>query len=246
MVSALAGTVAVLAAALAGWCAVPGTGERRLAALGPGAGGRGRAWEAWRSVPDRWRRRRERRELRARWPGATVELCRALTGELGAGRTPGQAVRLAVAALDDPFPALLREVTAVARDGGDVAEALERAVPGPEGDGLRRLAACFRVSVAAGAGLAPLTERVAASLTEAESHRQEVAAQLAGPRATARLLAVLPSLGLLLGLALGMRPLHFLLGGVPGFLCLLAGVALDALGLSWTNRIVAKAEGAAR
>ena len=41
--------------------------------------------------------------------------------------------------------------------------------------------------------------------------------------------------------ALGMRPLGFLLGGVPGLLCLTSGIALDAGGLWWTHRMAVRA-----
>ena len=78
-------------------------------------------------------------------------------------------------------------------------------------------------------------ERIGAS-----NHRHDIAAQLAGPRATARLLAVLPLLGILMGAGLGMHPLSFLLGGPPGLACLTAGVALDGLGLWWTRRMAAR------
>ncbi len=95
--------------------------------------------------------------------------------------------------------------------------------------------------MSAGAGLAAVVERVGSALRTAQAHRQDVAAQLAGPRATARMLAALPALGLLMGAALGMRPLGFLLGGVPGLLCLTSGIALDAGGLWWTHRMAVRA-----
>jgi tight adherence protein B len=89
-----------------------------------------------------------------------------------------------------------------------------------------------------------LIERVGVSLREAQAHRQDVAAQLAGPRATARLLAALPLLGLLMATGLGMNPLSFLFGSPAGFGCLAIGIALDATGVWWTNRLVTHAEGA--
>jgi tight adherence protein B len=38
-----------------------------------------------------------------------------------------------------------------------------------------------------------------------------------------------------------MRPLDFLLGGVPGLLCLTSGIALDACGLWWTHSMAVRA-----
>jgi tight adherence protein B len=57
------------------------------------------------------------------------------------------------------------------------------------------------------------------------------------------MLAILPALGLLMAAALNMHPLDFLLGSVPGFACLTTGVALDACGLWWTNRMATRAQG---
>jgi tight adherence protein B len=175
------------------------------------------------------------------WRRASTELCQALSAELSAGRTPGEALTRAVSAVDLPDPEALRPVLAAARDGGDVSRALVSAAPAQGGEGLIRLAACWDVGVSAGAGLAAVVERVGAALRTAQAHRQDVAAQLAGPRATARMLAALPALGLLMGAGLGMRPLDFLLGGVPGLLCLTSGIALDACGLWWTHRMAARA-----
>ncbi|GGQ11159.1 hypothetical protein GCM10010140_46640 [Streptosporangium pseudovulgare] len=178
----------------------------------------------------------------AAWRAASLELCQGLAAELTAGRAPGEALARAAAVVEFPDPVVVRPLVAAARDGGDVPAALLAAAPQHGGEAFRGLAACWRVSTTAGAGLSVLVDRVTASLREAQAHRQEVAAQLAGPRATARLLAVLPALGLVMATGLGMRPLHFLFGGPAGFGCLLAGLALDGCGLWWTHRLAARAE----
>jgi tight adherence protein B len=90
--------------------------------------------------------------------------------------------------------------------------------------------------------LASVIDGLAEALRDEQTHREEVALQLAGPRATARLLAGLPLLGLLMAVALGARPFAFLLGTAPGGLCLGLGVGLDALGLWWTRRLATTAE----
>ncbi|WP_285776707.1 hypothetical protein [Microtetraspora sp. NBRC 13810] len=144
--------------------------------------------------------------------------------------------------VDFPVPEVMGPVLAAARDAGDVPAALMAAAPEVGGDGLRRLAACWQMSFITGASLAALVERVEAALRAAQAHRQEVAAQLAGPRATARLLAALPLLGLLLAAGLGMNPLAFLFGGPAGLGCLVLGLSLDACGLWWTHRLAARAE----
>ncbi|MCK2214571.1 type II secretion system F family protein [Actinomadura sp. ATCC 31491] len=176
------------------------------------------------------------------WRLASIELCQALTAELSTGRTPGEALTRAIPAVSFPDADVLRPVLAAARDGGDVPAALRTAAPQQGGEGLCHLAACWQVSLTAGAALAALTERVAATLRTAQMHRQDVAAQLAGPRTTARMLAVLPVLGLLMAAALNMHPLNFLFGSLPGLACLTTGTALNACGLWWTNRLSTTAD----
>ncbi len=58
------------------------------------------------------------------------------------------------------------------------------------------------------------------------------------------MLAALPALGLLMAAGLGMNPLGFLFGSLPGLGCLVVGVALDACGLWWTHRMSSRAESA--
>jgi hypothetical protein len=89
--------------------------------------------------------------------------------------------------------------------------------------------------------LAAAVDRLEEGLRADQVLRQALAAELAGPRATAGLLAVLPAVGLLLAAALGADPLQVLLHTPLGLVCLVAGVGLDALGVVWTTRLVARA-----
>ncbi|MFI6816758.1 type II secretion system F family protein [Nonomuraea sp. NPDC050328] len=195
----------------------------------------------WQAVQARLTRPSPARRADA-WRTASLELCQGLCAELSAGLPPGDALTRAVAATAFPTPEAPRLLTAAARDGGEVARTLREIAPRTGGEGFHRLAACWEVSVTVGSGLSALVERVARSLRTAQAHRQDVAAQLAGPRATARMLAALPALGLLMALALGMDPFGFLLGSLPGLACLLLGLALDACGLWWTHRMAVQAE----
>jgi tight adherence protein B len=176
------------------------------------------------------------------WRRASIELCQALSAELSAGRTPGEALTRAITAVDFPDPDTMRPTIAAARDGGDVPAALMSAAPTNGGEGLHRLAACWDVSVTVGAGMSALVERLGNALRTAQVHRQDVAAQLAGPRTTARMLAALPALGLLMAGALNMHPMTFLFGSLPGLLCLTTGIALNTCGLWWTNHMATQAQ----
>jgi tight adherence protein B len=179
---------------------------------------------------------RGRREAAAR-QAAVIELCDGIAAELIAGRPADIALANAGAVLPG-----LAMVTEAARTSDDVPTALEHAARTPGFDGLRLLAGCWRVGVDRGGMLATVIEGLADALRDERSHREEVALQLAGPRATARLLAVLPLLGLAMAAALGAHPLRFLFATAPGLLCLGLGTGLDALGLWWTSRLATGAE----
>jgi tight adherence protein B len=107
----------------------------------------------------------------------------------------------------------------------------------------RSIAAVRAVSERSGAPAAMVLDRVEQDLRSREAQSREVMAQLAGPRSTAVLLAILPALGIGLGVAMGARPLTVLLGQPRGQLALVAGVVLEAAGILWTDRIVAAAQG---
>lgn len=185
--------------------------------------------------PDRLRRRRSEA---ATWHAEVIELCAAFAGELATGQVPAEALSRAVRGLDPPVARALAPVAAAARFGGDVAAHLDQAARRPGADGLRLLAVGWRVGVERGAALGPIVDGLATMLRDEEACRAEVRAQLAGPRATAALLAALPALALPMAAALGARPLAFLFGSVPGAACLVAAVSLEAVGLWWVARIM--------
>ncbi|MGW3140117.1 type II secretion system F family protein [Streptomyces sp. NPDC001139] len=183
------------------------------------------------------RRARERRE------GAVIGLCGALAGEVRAGRQPGEAL-LQAARDSGGLGDAQATVLAAARFGGDVPGALAVAARQPGAEGLLGLAACWRVAVDQGAGLAAGLDRLEAALRAERNQRADLQAQLAGARSTALMLAGLPVLGLALGGALGADPLHVLLHTGAGLGCLLVGGLLEGLGMWWAMRIVRGAEAA--
>jgi tight adherence protein B len=183
--------------------------------------------------------RSRRRDVAAR-RAAVIEFCDGIAVELSAGLPPETALLRAAGTLRGM--STLTSVTAAARDGADVVLALERASGAPGCEGLRLLAGCWRIGVERGGALVAVIEGLADALRDEQSHRDEVALQLAGPRASARLLAALPLLGLAMAVALGARPLSFLLGTLPGFGCLVLGIGLDLLGLWWMRSLSSAAE----
>jgi tight adherence protein B len=72
-------------------------------------------------------------------------------------------------------------------------------------------------------------------------HRLELRAATAAPRASALLLAGLPLLGLAMGSGVGADPWAVLTTTATGQVLLVAGVALEVLGLTWSRRLVRRA-----
>ncbi|MFG2629298.1 type II secretion system F family protein [Streptomyces sp. NPDC048473] len=191
----------------------------------------------------RWLRRRALAQERERRADEVVALCGAVVGELRAGHEPGQALLVAVRGTG-VMGAAEAGVSAAARFGGDVPGALRQAAREPGLDGLAGVAACWRVAVDGGAGLAAGLDRLEGALRAERRRREELRAQLAGAWSTVAVLALLPVLGLGLGAALGADPLRVLLHTPAGLVCLVAGGLLEAAGLCWACRIVRAGEAA--
>jgi len=187
------------------------------------------------------------RARRARQLSATrddvVELCRAIAGELRAGRSTADAFARAAQGTPNPLRAALQGAIGIGRrgDATELADALLVAASGPGLEGLRPMVACWRVAMVSGVALAPALDRIADALQDEIEVRRDVASALAGTRSTMRLLAALPMGGLLLGTAIGARPFGFLFDSLPGLGCLVVAVGLDLAGLAWASRIARRA-----
>lgn len=160
-----------------------------------------------------------------------------LAAELRAGILP----RHAIATLADDVPSL-RPAAAAAAHGGDVVAALRAASTEPGAVALADLAAAWHVAERAGAPLARVLDRVATAARDDAEVDREVQAEAAPARATGRLMAVLPVLGLSLGAGMGADPLRVLTGTVAGASCLAGGVVLACAGIVWVDRIVASVD----
>jgi tight adherence protein B len=181
---------------------------------------------------------------RATERSGAAEALAVLSTELRAGRTPAIALAAAADVAVGPLARCLRAAAGSDAVGADPVQCLLRdvedsAVP----EVLRGLAACCQVCASTGSSLAAAVERLAESVRSGDVQRLAVETELAGPRATAGMLAVLPVAGIALAAGLGAHPLTVLLHTTAGMGCLAGGVALDALGLWWTGRIVSAAGG---
>lgn len=210
-----------------GWWLVD---EPRLLALG--ATGTAVAVGAARLVE---RRRADRAAARVR--GRVVELCDALHAELAAGQTAATALERAAA----EWPAL-QPVSRTGAAGGDVPTALRALAASPGAADLRVVAAAWQVAHRTGHGLGDAVARVAQELREADATRRVVAGELASARATARLVAALPLVALLMGSGTGADPWAFLLGHPVGLACLAGGLGCGLAGISWIEALARDVE----
>lgn len=103
------------------------------------------------------------------------------------------------------------------------------------------VAAVLEVSAASGAPTAATLERLAGLLREQAAQRRALEAVLAGPRATARLVALLPLVGLGFGAALGLDVVGAVAGGGLATWSMGAGALLLVAAWAWSRRIVAEA-----
>lgn len=181
-----------------------------------------------------WWTRNRRADARRR---EAAELILGLSAELTAG-LPLDVALLRAAATNPVCP----HAVSAATIGGDVAVALRRDAQDQGLPVLASLATVWQVAQGSGAGLAAAAHRLGTAAFAQQRMRRELAGQMAGPRATAKVLAVLPVVGLLLGSGLGGSPLAWLLGTPIGVVVLVVGVALDVTGLLWIRVMVTKVE----
>ncbi|CAM4108362.1 Flp pilus assembly protein TadB [Mycobacterium basiliense] len=185
------------------------------------------------------------RYRRRRRSGRSTQECRSLeaaldvlVGELRVGTHPVRAFDIAADESKGFVAAALRAVSARARLGADVTGGLRAAAANsalPEH--WERLAVYWQLASEHGLAIATLMRAAQRDIAERQRFSAQVAAGLAGARATAGILAALPVLGVLLGQLLGARPLSLLLNGRAGGWLLVVGLGLACGGLLWSDRI---------
>jgi tight adherence protein B len=100
-----------------------------------------------------------------------------------------------------------------------------------------RVEAAIQLAESSGAPLADVLERLEVHLRALDRARVTAAAQAAGARVSALLLAAMPVAGTGLGGLLAVDPAPVLLRTRLGAACLLAAVALQLGGLAWVSRL---------
>ncbi|MQA14396.1 MAG: secretion system protein [Pseudonocardiaceae bacterium] len=218
----------VLVAAGAFGAVLAGAGGAMAAAVGAAT-----AAVRWRSGLGR------RREASA--AAGLVEALGTLVAELRAGAHPAAAMEAAAAGVAPGAAAALGAGAAAARLGGDVPTVLRRHHDPALAPWLARLADAWALGQRHGVPLAELLDAVRCDAEQRVRFAADVDARLAGPRATAAVLAGLPVLGLLLGQAIGADPWQVLAATAIGQLLLVLGTVLICAGVAWSGRITASA-----
>ncbi|MQA34794.1 type II secretion system F family protein [Modestobacter roseus] len=165
---------------------------------------------------------------------ALAEALGVLVAEVRSGRPLAEAAGAAAAGCPDPATA--RVLVPVLRLG----EAPQVRPRDPLGPALVRLAAAVRLSGATGCSLAAVVGAVEDDLRARLRTAAELRSAVAGPRASATVLAGLPVFGLLMGAGVGADPWRVLTTTTPGTVLLVLGVGLELAGLAWSARLVGR------
>jgi tight adherence protein B len=154
---------------------------------------------------------------------------------LGAGTTVADAI---VATAQGAGAA---QTDATPRRAGPTSRSRRRSSDTSDAAAWRGLAAAWFVATAAGAPLAASLRDFATGLRDLAQTERDLATALAGPAATAKLVLVLPAVGVVFGVVLGFNSLATLFTSVPGLVCLGAGAALLVAARAWNRALLARA-----
>lgn len=187
-----------------------------------------------------WRSRRSAaKRVEAAREAALGRALSVMVAEMSVGAPMVSACRAAAGEVDGDQPevaATLARIAAHVELGGE----LDAGVVGDAQPAVRRLGDAWSISVRHGLPMVSLLEALHRDLAQRREFAARTDAGLAGPRATAMVLAGLPLLGLGLGQLMGAHPIGVLLGTPMGSVLLVVGVALAAAGVLWADAIVAK------
>jgi tight adherence protein B len=160
---------------------------------------------------------------------ALVRGVAALAADLRSGRSIATATEAAAVACGDE------------RIGRELAQAVRAPDHEASGGEAARISAAVRLSGRTGCSLAEVLSALEDDLRARHRHDLELQAATAGPRAGTLLLAGLPVLGLAMGSGVGADPWGVLTTTGTGQVLLVAGVALEVVGVAWSARLVRRA-----
>ena len=198
-----------------------------------------RPWAGRSFSADRGRLRlpsRRRRAEQERAAVEAVEMLDALAPALRAGLPPVAALRLVTSTSGHRRPAL-RELDGAAARGEPLGPTWSAHAEAVDSDDLRFVAAAWTLCDTLGSPIAPTVSTISEMVRRRRAVRQRIAAALAGPQATMRVLTALPLTGPLLALAVGVSPAD-LYAQPSAAVSVVTGLLLLLIGRAWTSRMV--------
>ena len=226
--------LAALATAAAVWLAAPPPTAVARWRLTGHAGSDLRVSAAWSRVRARFGRRARVAAAEAR----VVEILELASAELRAGIEPTRAA----SHLAEEYPELSSWARALTDPSAATAE-MAVVAKGPGSARLADLDAAWHLARRTGAPLAVVVDRVAAEVRDELELAREVRRQVAPARSTARIMAVLPVFGLVLGSGTGAGPGQLITSHPIAMASVALGVVLAGIGLWWIERIARSVEG---
>jgi tight adherence protein B len=175
--------------------------------------------------------------------GDAAELCGRVAALSRAG-LPAARIWPVLAESRGPTAEAAATVAGMLAVGGSTAEGLRLAasrLSGPGVEALGWLAVTAEVIDRSGAPAALVLDEVGAGLLAQIAEADERETALAGPQATASVLAGLPLAGIGLGALIGVNVPAVLLGTRLGWFCALGGGLFWAAGRAWSSRLVRSA-----
>jgi len=158
-----------------------------------------------------------------------------------AARNAGSAARgdgvIVLVALADLTRSEDRSVPVPAADSTGIAESFS-AEAAPTEQVSARLRSGWLLTRRHGVAFTPLIDALTADLAEQIAADSARSGEVAGPRMSGFVMALLPLLGLALGAGMGADPVHVLLASTLGNILMLIGISLTCAGLLWSDRIV--------
>lgn len=167
-----------------------------------------------------------------------VEGLRAIAAELRSGQSIDSALLAAASNSSERTARRYRAASNAVQLGADAIPNLLAGSAIPQSVGR-----VWRLAIATGCPIAGPVSNLEFDAQSQRQHNRQIDALLAGPNATAALLAALPIFGLVMGSAIGANPLRVLTSTPIGGVALIIGTALTVTGMLWTRVIVSRARG---
>lgn len=103
---------------------------------------------------------------------------------------------------------------------------------------LLRLIKILSINKSSGASISKALDMLIKAELSRQEQAHQIAAELSGVKATITVLALLPIVGMFLGLIMGVNVPYWLLTNPVGWLCVILAALLEILGLFWVRRLI--------